>query len=204
MQVTISKILSKTLEEYHKFTLIAAEKFEKIYKIKIINKYFRFVLIKEYNNKSTQNSLIKSKIPFIFYSKELKQFLTPEDAPIDNVSQLMFKDCKIIDKPLEEEQIAKKTGKLRKLENLLNRKRLLGKKYITEEDYYKERIMLFPKDEPINIPPQLIKKLKIISRNIYFINLKRLKVLDMLMYLHYIKLNQLSKKMIYSALFFIR
>ena len=101
LQVTISKTLSKTLEEYHKFTLLAAEKFEKIYKIKIINKYFIFVLIKEYDNKVTQNSLIRAKIPFIFYSKELKQFLTPENSPICDVHQLKFIDYKIIDKPLE-------------------------------------------------------------------------------------------------------
>ena len=175
LQVTISKTLSKTLEEYHQFTLLAAKKFEKIYGIKIINKYFIFVLIKEYDNKATQNSLIKARIPFIFYSKELKQFLTPEDTPINNVSQLMFIDYKIIDKPLEEEIIAKKTGKLRKLENLLNRKRLLENKDTTEEDYYKERIKLFPKDEPINLPTQLIKKIIDYFKDNKFYSLKNVK-----------------------------
>lgn len=175
LQVTINKTSIKTLREYHTFTLSAAEKFEKIYKIKIINKYFLFVLIKEYDNRSTQNSLIKANIPFIFYSKELKQFLTSENQPIDNVSQLLLKDYKIIDKPLEEEQIAKKTGKLRRLENYLNRKRISEKKEITEEVYYEERIIEFPEDKPINIPSQVIKKIEDYFEKKIFYSSKKVK-----------------------------
>ena len=54
----------------------------------------------KFDNKSTQNSLEKAKIPFIFYSKELRQFLTADNKIIDNISQLRLKEAKIIDKPI--------------------------------------------------------------------------------------------------------
>ena len=177
LQITISKTTIKNLEYYHQFTLLAAEKFEKIYKIKILKKYFLFVLIKEYDNKSTQDSLIKAKIPFIFYSKDFKQFFTAKNEPINNVSRFMANDYKIIDKPLEEEQISIKTDKLRDLEMLLQRKRLLTKKDITEEEYYEERKIMFPKDEPINLPASVIKKIEDYFRIKIFHSLKNCKII---------------------------
>ena len=129
----------------------------------------------KFDNKSTQNSLEKAKIPFIFYSKELRQFLTADNKIIDNISQLRLKEAKIIDKPLEEEQISNKTAKLRNLEDFLNKKRLLGKEGLTEDDYYERRKEVFPKDEPINLPDQVIIKIKDCFKNKIFFSSKIIK-----------------------------
>lgn len=71
LQITINKTGNKLKcpMDYCNATIEAAKLLETIYKIKIKNKYFLFVLLKEYNNADTQTSLIRLKIPYIFFIK---------------------------------------------------------------------------------------------------------------------------------------
>lgn len=160
LQISINKKNLKTLEEYCKSTLEASKLFEKIYKIKIINKYFIFVLCKEYNNKTTQDSLENSKIPYIFYSLDSKKFHTIKNETINDISQLLQEQFKIIDKPIEEEIIGNKKGNFRSLEMLLQRKRLINKTTNEDDDYLSEREKIFPNDQPINLPIQIEKNIE--------------------------------------------
>ena len=68
LQTTVNKKSIYSLEEYHKASISASELTENIYDIKIRDKYFVFVLEKDYDNKTTIDKLITSNITFIYFS----------------------------------------------------------------------------------------------------------------------------------------
>jgi hypothetical protein len=68
LQITTNKKLKYILSEYHDAAISASNLAENIYNIKIVGKYFIFILLKEYDNQSTIDSLKLGKIPYIFFS----------------------------------------------------------------------------------------------------------------------------------------
>lgn len=159
LQITINKPgrKMKSLQEYHSSTIQAALLMERIYRIKIINKYFIFVLLKEYNNEETKKELIKEKIPYIYYSSIDKKFHFHDDSKIINIKQLIKDDYIINDKPIEKEIIAIKTGVFKNLQSNLNKKRKRNQNI--DDIYSQERRKIFPDDDPIQLPEDVIKKL---------------------------------------------
>jgi hypothetical protein len=161
LQITISKPELKTLREYHIATLNAAKLLEKIYKIKIIDKYFLFVLLLEYNNRiETEKLLIKENIKFIYFSSKRNMFYFNDNTEINNIRQILLIDSIINDKPLEKEFLGNKIGHFKNLQDCLNRKIIEKNDSITDEEYYKEREKIFPKDKPINFPIGVMNKIK--------------------------------------------
>ena len=159
LQITINKPgrKRKSLQEYHSSTIQAALLMERIYHIKIINKYFVFVLLKEYNNEETKKELIKEKIPYIYYSSIDKKFHFQDDIQIINIKQLIKDDYIISDKPIENEIISIKTGFFKNLQSNLSKKRKRNE--LTDDIYSQERRKIFPDDDPIQLPDEVIKKL---------------------------------------------
>ena len=161
LQITISKPELKTLREYHIATLNAAKLLENIYKIKIIDKYFLFVLLLEYNNRiETEKLLIKENIKFIYFSSKRNMFYFNDNTEINNIRQILLIDSIINDKPLEKEFLGNKIGHFKNLQDCLNRKIIEKNDSITDEEYYKEREKIFPKDKPINFPIGVMNKIK--------------------------------------------
>ena len=119
-QITIRKGNIYNLEDYHEATNEAANLMEEIYNIKINNKYFIFILLKEYNNESTQKSLISKNIPFIFYSTNDKLFYFDEKRMIKGIEYLMIKEFKILDENdnIREEYLYYKNKKLLLLQDI--------------------------------------------------------------------------------------
>ena len=161
LQITISKPELKTLREYHIATLNAAKLLENIYNIKIIDKYFLFVLLLEYNNRiETEKLLIKENIKFIYFSSKRNMFYFNDNTEINNIRQILLIDSIINDKPLEKEFLGNKIGHFKNLQDCLNRKIIEKNDSITDEEYYKEREKIFPKDKPINFPIGVMNKIK--------------------------------------------
>ena len=168
LQITINKTKNlKSLSEYQLATINAAKLIEKIYKIKLIQKLFLFVLLKDYDNIETQNLLKKEGIPFIFFSASKNKFYFNEKLEIKSIRDLIKDEYVIIDKPIENEIIANKIGNFRIFQEFLNRKRYLeNKETITDEEYYMERRKKYPNDEPIKFPKDVEKKINLKIKNI--------------------------------------
>ena len=125
IQMTIKKEKIYDLEEYHKSTEIASTIMEKTYDIKIVNKYFIFILAKEYDNVSTQINLIKKHISYIFYSTNDNFFYFDENRQIKGINDLLKKEFKIRNENdfIQKEFLYNKYTRLKELNILLNKKR---------------------------------------------------------------------------------
>ena len=124
-QITIRKDKIYSKEEYQESANICAKLLENIYGIKIIEKFFIFILAKEYNNLQTQKDLQNKEIPYIFFSINDKYFYFDGERKIKGIRDLLKNKFKIEtenDKICEEYLYFKNT-KLKVLQDLLNRKR---------------------------------------------------------------------------------
>ena len=167
LQITISKNKAiKSLHDYSVATIDAAKLLEKIYKIKIINKYFLFVLLKESETIKTQNSLQKNGISYIYFSSTTNKFYDKNGNEIIIIRNLINNEYIIIDDPIEKEIIRYKSGYLYNLQTILYRKRGQSSNPITDEEYYSERKKIFTDDEPINLPRDIKNKIHTKMANI--------------------------------------
>ena len=172
-QITINKKKIYTLNEYQNATITAANLIEEIYDIKIVDKYFIFVLAKDYNNISTQNTLLKLEIPFIFYSSINKAFYLNEnkrpasinDFIDDKFRVLNIKDINII------ETIDNKNLKFKKMTLLLNNKRKRDKEKITKNLFSFIRKKMFNNENELNFSSKEKNDIiKNITKNKYYNN----------------------------------
>ena len=159
LQITINKTGNKLKcpMDYCNATIEAAKLLETIYKIKIKNKYFLFVLLKEYNNADTQTSLIRLKIPYIFFSSKENKFYTTDMKEISNLQNLLNDKYLIIENPIERESVFYKSCDFNDFKCLLNRKRPIKK--LNNDIYYDERKNKFPNDEPIIFTESISNKI---------------------------------------------
>jgi len=93
----------------------------------ITNKYFIFILAKEYDNSSTQRRLEIKGIPYIFYSTNDKFFYFDEKRKVKGIKELLMNEFKV---ESEKDQIQKqylynKNLRLSVLHHFLKRKRKL-------------------------------------------------------------------------------
>ena len=122
LQITINKWKIYTLEEYHQATEMAAIVMKSTYDINIKDKYFSFVLAKEYDNDKTQENLRKLGIPFIFFSSSDNCFYFTNKKEIKEINQLLNNEFKL-SKDQKERSFYYKNNMFKKMEDLLQRKR---------------------------------------------------------------------------------
>jgi len=158
-QITINKKNIKKLKDYHKASNSAAELFERIYNIKIKEKYFTFVLAKGYDNQKTQEDLVIMKIPYVFFSSLENSFYFDNLEKIDYVEQFLNDRFKISDP--NNQTIFSKNIIFREMEILLNRKRKRDKITITKNLFSFIRKKLFRNEKPLILSKQ--KKNEIIQ-----------------------------------------
>lgn len=123
LQITINKFNIYSLNEYNNATENAAILLKDIYNIEIKDKYFSFVLAKEYENSKTQDDLVIFGIPFIFYSTIDNCFLFNNKRRIEKIEQLFNDEFEIYDNKNTKELLFYKSYKLNMMGNFLERKR---------------------------------------------------------------------------------
>ena len=123
LQITISKWKIYTLEEYHQATEMAAIVMESTYGINIKDKYFSFVLSKEYESNKTQENLGKFGIPFIFFSSSENCFYFVNNKKIKEIYQLLSNEFKLSKNQKKEISFYFKKNMFKKMEDLLQKKR---------------------------------------------------------------------------------
>ena len=164
LQITTNKKLKYILSEYHDAAISASNLAENIYNIKIVGKYFIFILLKEYDNQSTIDSLKLGKIPYIFFSSNDNAFLFDDGKKkIDYITQLL------IDKFLiqnEDESFYGKERKYLKMETLLKQKRKRDKIKITKNLFSFLRKKLYNNEKPLILDEQTNKKIINTLKNI--------------------------------------
>lgn len=168
LQITINKKKVYTLEEYQAETINAASYIEERYGITIINKYFLFVLSKEYKNSDTKNTLIIEKIPFIFFSTIDKSFYLNETEKINDLQQFLNNKYKIlsIDDINENETIHNKNRKYLKMSLLLKKKRIRDKIQISKNLFDFTRRKIFNNENPLILPEKVKNRIiEIIGEN---------------------------------------
>ena len=145
LQITINKKKIYSLEEYQNATSVASKKIAKIYEINIINKFFIFVLAKDYKNDTTQTKLIFNKIPFIFFSTYDSSFYFRNNSKIQEIQLMKQNEYKIkSENDIEdEESIYIKNMKLDQLKYLLQKKRAITKTNIDKNLYSYTRKKIF-------------------------------------------------------------
>ena len=145
IQMTIKKEKIYDLDEYHKSTKVSSQIMEEIYNITIKEKYFIFILAKEYDNSLTQRKLKNKQIPFIFYSTNDKLFYFDSNRRVKGINELLIKEFKIIDEQdiMTKEYLYNKNMKLELLCELLNKKRKRYKTKITKNLYSYARKKIF-------------------------------------------------------------
>ena len=165
-QITINKKTIYTLEEYQNATIIAANLIEEIYDIKITDKYFLFVLAKDYNNTETQSSLNLLRIPFIFFSAIQKSFYLNEKQELSSINELINDRYKILTNKDKNkfESIHIKNTKLVQITELLKKKRKKDKETITENIFNFLRKKMFNNENGLDFPKEMKKN---IIENIY-------------------------------------
>ena len=144
-QMTIKKEKIYTLKEYFQATNIAGDAMKNIYHINITDKYFIFILAKEYDNSSTQRRLEIEGIPYIFYSTGDKFFYFDEKRKVKGIKELLMNEFKV---ESEKDQIQKqylynKNLRLSVLHHLLKRKRKLDNNEITKNLFSFARKKIF-------------------------------------------------------------
>ena len=137
-QITIRKENIYDLMEYHQSTESCSQIMEEIYNIKIKEKYFIFILAKEYDNSITQRKLRNKQIPYILYSTNDKLFYFDNNRKIKGINDLLQKEYKIIDGQdyIKKECLYNKNMKLELLEELLNKKRKREQIKVTKNLYW--------------------------------------------------------------------
>ena len=159
LQITINKNNIYNLDEYHNETCKAANLIKNIYDIIIEDKYFVFVLSKDYNNSETQKILIKLEIPFIFFSSIENCFYLNKNTKINSVVQFFDEKYKIqtIKDKQREESIFKKKMKFNKMSLLLEdykREKKISKNFfifLKNVMFNNEKELILPKNEKRNI-----------------------------------------------------
>lgn len=146
-QITINKTNIKKLKDYHKACNSAAELFERIYNIKIKEKYFTFVLAKGYDNQKTQENLVIMEIPYVFFCSLENSFYFDNLEKIDSVYQFLDERFKIYGK--NNQTIFSKNNIFMEMEILLNRKRKRDKIPITKNLFNFIRRKLFKNEKPL-------------------------------------------------------
>ena len=157
-QMTIKKEKIYTLEEYYEATNIASDLMKNIYDINITNKYFVFILAKEYDNSSTQRSLGVEGIPYIFFSTNDKLFYFDEKRFVKGINELLMNEFKVEN---EKDQIKKqylynKNLRLSALHDFLKKKRKFDNNEITKNLFSFARKKIFSDYSISNIA--LVKK----------------------------------------------
>ena len=144
-QMTIKKENIYDLQEYHQSTNACCRVMEKIYNITIKEKYFIFILAKEYDNSSTQRNLKSKQIPFIFYSTNDKMFYFNNTREIKIINELLIKEFKILNDndTTTKDYLYNKNMNLELLCELLNKKRKRYKIKITKNLYSYARKKIF-------------------------------------------------------------
>ena len=150
-QMTIKKEKIYKLEEYFEATNTAAGLMKKIYHINITDKYFIFILAKEYDNSSTQRKLEIEGIPYIFYSTNDKYFYFDEKRKVKGIKELLMNEFKV---ESEKDQIQKqflynKNLRLSVLHELLKKKREYDNNEITKNLFSFARKKIFS-DYPLS------------------------------------------------------
>ena len=143
--MTIKKENIYDLQEYYQSTIACCRVMEKIYNITIKEKYFIFILAKEYDNSSTQRNLKSKQIPFIFYSTNDKMFYFNNTREIKIINELLIKEFKILNDndTITKDYLYNKNMNLELLCELLNKKRKRYKIKITKNLYSYARKKIF-------------------------------------------------------------
>ena len=170
-QITINKKKIYSLEEYQNETINAASYIEERYGIKIIDKYFIFVLSKDYKNITTQEALISGNIPFIFFSSIEKCFYLNKTTKLNNLEQFLDKQYKIlsINDINKNESIDNKNRKFLQMSLYLKKKRKREKIKITKNLFNFARLKIFDNEIPLILTEDIKNKIiqKIINNNNY-------------------------------------
>ena len=127
IQITINKWNIYTLEEYHQATEMAAIVMKSIYNINIKNKYFSFILSKEYENSKTQDNLRKMGIPFVFFSTSENCFYFENKKEIKEINQFLSMQFKLSSG--KDRAFYYKNNMFKNMEDLLQKKRSRDKSF---------------------------------------------------------------------------
>ena len=170
LQITVNKKNIYSLEEYHKASTSASELTENIYDIKIRDKYFVFVLEKDYDNKTTIDKLITSNIPFIYFSSSENLFYSNKEEQIANIYSLLDNKF-LIGNEEEDQSLFKKEMVYLQMENLLKKKRKRDNMKITKNLFGFIRKKLFKNEKPLILTEDIYKKvIEQLKTNSYYKN----------------------------------
>ena len=136
-QITINKWKIYQLNKYHRATNNAAILMSKIYNITIKDKFFTFVLAKDYDNKKTQEDLDTLGIPFVFFSTIDNCFFFENNKIIDSIDKFLKDEFKIsTDKNKKEKNFYYKNRMFKRVEYFLQKKRRREPKFkITKNSF---------------------------------------------------------------------
>ena len=135
LQITKFKQNFKNKSEYIRDCILAKKKFESVYKIKINNMYFYFVLAKEFDNKDTKEELDTKNISYFYYSILDNNFLKDEIIDLESLCDI---EAEIYDNNQVEEYqyFNSKLALINYVEKFLQKKRKLDNTFqITESKY---------------------------------------------------------------------
>ena len=169
----------KEKEEYENAPFIAKDKFERLYKIKIKNVYFYFVLPNEFKTGPTIKDLIKKNISYILFSIQNNNILEEKgdkEHILSSVYELINEDSEIFgNSDFTEKDFGTKINSIARMELLLKKRRNQGIK-ISRNMYENARFEIFKKDKGITITNQqrneIIKKIKFFYKINYDFTIK--------------------------------
>ena len=173
LQITIKKKKIYSLKEYHDASSTASSLTEKIYDIKIKNKYFLFVLEKDYDNTTTINILVEKNIPFVFFSSNEKYFYFNNGNKIPHINAILDDKFLIGNEEVRAQSFFNKEIIYHQMENLLRKKRNRDQKKITKNLFSFIRKKLYKNEKPLILTKDIYQKvIDLIKTNSFYKNKK--------------------------------
>ena len=147
----------KQKDDYIRDSFLAKIKFEKIYKIKITDVYFHFIIPKEFETDKTVENLNKQKISYFYYSIRNESFVDFNNNIYKFVDLInLYSLIEQFKSSNEDKNFLNKIGLIESLEYFLQKKTK-----VTQKMYENGKKFIFNKDKGIKLSKE--EKMKIIS-----------------------------------------